>query len=141
MAELISVEGETYTKRNLLGAWGLIFLTLGIYLFVWHYKVNDEARRYLRDPSIKPGIALLAVLLGWIILVPPFVSIYRTGERVQRMQERAGVVSQVSPALGLLAAFFLSLQVPYLQEGLNRIWQVFPGKQGARSELPPAPLA
>ena len=124
MAELISVEGETYKKRSPLGAWGLLFITLGIYFFVWHYKVNDEARRFLRDASIKPGVALVAVLLGWILIVPVFVSIYRTGDRVQRMQERAGVVSQVSPALGLLASLFLSLQVPYLQEGLNKVWQM-----------------
>jgi uncharacterized protein DUF4234 len=123
MAEIVTVDGEQYKKRSPLAAWGLLWLTLGIYGFVWYYKINDEARRYLRDENIKPGIALLAILLGWIIIVPPFVSYYRTGERIKRMQAQAGGEPTVSPALGLLAVFVLSLHVVYMQEHLNRVWE------------------
>lgn len=122
MAEIVTIEGQEYKKRNPLGAWGLTWLTLSVYGFVWYYKINDEARRYLRDETIKPGIALLAILLGWIIIVPPFISYYRTGERIKRMQAQAGMEPPVSPALGLLAAVVLSLHVVYMQEHLNRVW-------------------
>ena len=122
MAEMVTVEGQQYKKRGPLGAWGLVFLTLGIYGFVWYYKINDETRRYLEDESIKPGIALLAVLLGWIIIVPPFVSYYRTGQRIERMESKAGVSPPISPALGLLAALVLAVHVLYMQEHLNRVW-------------------
>jgi hypothetical protein len=122
MAEVVTVEGGEYTKRGPLGAWGLALVTPGIYGFVWYYKINDEARRYLRDETIKPGIALLAVLLGWIIIVPPFVSYYRTGERISRMQGKAGLQQRIVPALGLLAALVLALHVLYMQGELNKIW-------------------
>lgn len=122
MAELVTVEGEQYKRRSPLGVWGLAFITVGIYGLVWYYKTNDEARRYLRDERIRPGIALLAILVGWVLIVPPFISYYRTGERIQRMQERAGVTNQISPAIGLLASFVASLHLVYMQEHLNRVW-------------------
>jgi hypothetical protein len=111
------------TDRSTRSSWGLVFLTIGIYGFVWYFKINDEARGYLRDESIKPGIALLAILLGWILIIPPFVSYYRTGERIGRMEKQAGIQSPISPALGLLAALVLSAHVLYMQEHLNRIWE------------------
>ena len=122
MAEVVRVGGEEYTKRHPLGVWGLAFITLGIYGFVWYYKINDEARRYLQDDTIKPGIALLAILLGWLIIVPPFVSYYNTGTRIERMQQRAGLQQRIVPALGLLAVFVLSLHLVYMQGELNKVW-------------------
>ena len=122
MAEVVRVEGEEYKGRNPWGAWGLLFLTLGVYYFYWHYKINDEARRYLREEAIRPGVALLAVLVGWVLIVPPYVSVYRTAERVKRMQERAGASSRIEPVLALIASFFLALNVPYVQTELNRVW-------------------
>jgi ABC-type spermidine/putrescine transport system permease subunit II len=89
---------------------------------VWYYKINDEARRYLRDGSISPGIALLAVTLGALIIVPPFVSVYRTGERIQRMQQKAGGTATISPTIGLLTSFLFALHHVYLQEQINRVW-------------------
>ena len=122
MADIVTIDGQEYKRRSPLGAWGLVFLTLGVYGFVWYYLINDEARRYLADETIKPVVSLLAILIGWIIIVPPFVSYYRTGERIKRMQAQAGGEPAVSPALGLLAALVLSLHVVYMQEHLNRIW-------------------
>jgi hypothetical protein len=92
MAETVTVDGDRYVRRNALGVAVLSVVTLGIYFFYWYFKVNDEARRYLRDDSIRPGVSLLAVLLGWILIVPPFVSAYHTAERIRRMQERAATV-------------------------------------------------
>jgi hypothetical protein len=78
MARIVVVGSETFKRRNVLGVWlGLPLITLGIYSVVWHFKITNEARRYLRDDSIRPWISLLAVTLGGLIIVPPFVSIYR----------------------------------------------------------------
>jgi Domain of unknown function (DUF4234) len=125
VAEVLNIGGQEFKKRNPLGVWGLSIITIGIYYLVWYYKINDEARRYLGDETIKPGISVLAVLFGWIIIVPPFISLYRTGERIQRMQQRAGVQQQISPALFLLANFLLSLHIIYGQEALNKIWTLY----------------
>jgi hypothetical protein len=125
VAEVLNIGGQEFKKRSPLGVWGLSIITIYIYYFVWYYKINDEARRYLGDDSIKPGIALLAVTLGTLLIIPHFVSIYRTGERIQRMQEKAGVQQQISPALGLLASLVFVLHIPYMQEALNKIWTLY----------------
>jgi Domain of unknown function (DUF4234) len=125
MAEILNIGGQEFKKRSPIGAW-LLSLTV-VYYFIWYYKINDEARRYLGDETIKPGISLLAVLLGWVLIVPPFISLYRTGERIQRMQVKAGVQQQISPALFLLASFLLSIHILYGQEALNKIWTLYQG--------------
>ena len=141
MAEILNIGGQEFKKRGPLAVWGLSIITLFIYYFVWYYKINDEARRYLGDEEIKPGVALLAITLGILLIVPPFVSIYRTGERVQRMQEKAGVPQQISPALALLGSLVLHVHVPYIQENLNKVWRRYeeaaPPAQGVPG--PPAP--
>lgn len=140
MAELIEIGGQQYERRSPLGAWGLAFLTLGIYAFVYHYKVNDEARRFLGDETINPGVSVLAVTLGIFLIVPPYISYYRTGERIRRMQQQAGVPNEVSPALGLLAAVVMILHIPYFQEHLNRIWERYaPQSTPLPGAAPPPP--
>lgn len=137
MATTVTIDGQTYTRRDPLGVIGLTFITLGIYGFVWYYKVNDEARRFLKDESIRPGIALLAVLLGWIAIVPPFISAYHTGERVVRMERRAGISNELSPAIFLILFIVVSFfGGAYVQEHLNRLWD---GASSPQSLPPPAP--
>jgi hypothetical protein len=104
--------------------WSL--LTLGIYYFVWYYKVNRE----LRDAAginVSPGIALLAVSLGWLILVPPFVSWYRTFQRIAEAQRKEGLGNEANPILGfilyVIAVFFLPVEVIYAQDELNKLWR------------------
>jgi len=71
MSQAVMLGNETYKKRNVVGVWlGLPLVTLGIYSYVWIYKVNDEARRFLRDDSIKPGLSVLAFFPGFILIAP-----------------------------------------------------------------------
>jgi uncharacterized membrane protein HdeD (DUF308 family) len=138
MAEVLNIGGQEFKKRSPLGVWGLSIITIFIYYFVWYYKINDEARRYLGDENIKPGVSVLAVTLGIFLIVPPFVSVYRTGERVQRMQEKAGVQQEISPALALLASLvFAAVQAPYIQENLNRIWRRYEAPAPQEGGVPP----
>jgi hypothetical protein len=122
MAEVLNIGGQEFKKRSPLGVWGLSIITIGIYGFVWWYKINDEARRYLGDENIKPGVSVLALIPGFILLVPPFISTYRTGERIVRMEQKAGVQQQVSPALGILTYIVYWIVGPYYQSHLNKIW-------------------
>ena len=144
MAEIVTVGSEQFKRRNPAAVWlGLPIITLGVYSLVWWYKINNEARRYLGDPTIRPVRSLLAVLIGWVVIVPPFVSIYRTGKRVQRMEQAAGLTGPTEPVLGLIAAFILSLHVLYLQSHLNRIWDAYLRPASATPEpgaLPPPPF-
>jgi len=126
MAEELQV-GATHVKiRNPFGVFVLAIVTLGIYYFVWYYKVNRE----LRDAAgidVSPVVALLAITIGWAIIVPPFVSWYRTFERIQQAQQQAGLTSEANPILGfilyLVALYFLPVELLYAQDELNRLWR------------------
>jgi Domain of unknown function (DUF4234) len=126
VAEQVQVRGTTVKIRNpfLVFVWSLV--TLGIYYFVWYYKINRE----LRDAAgvnVSPIIALLAITIGWIIIVPPFVSWYRTFERIVEAQRKSGVTSEASPILGfilyVIAVFVLPVEVIYAQDELNKVWR------------------
>jgi hypothetical protein len=126
MAEELQV-GTTHVKiRNplLVFVWSLI--TFGIYYCVWYYKINRE----LRDASgvnVSPVVALLAVTIGWVVIVPPFFSWWRTFERIVEAQRKAGVSGEASPVLGfilyIVAVFFLPIEVMYAQDELNKVWR------------------
>jgi Domain of unknown function (DUF4234) len=122
MAEQVSVGGTQVKIRNpwLVFVWAIV--TFGIYYFVWYYKVNRE----LRDAcgiDVSPFVALLAVTVGWIVIVPPFVSWYRTFGRIRAAQEE----KTASPALGLVlylvALVAFPVELVYAQYELNRIWR------------------
>jgi uncharacterized membrane protein len=115
--------GRAGKTRNIFLVW-LIWplITLGIYFFVWWYKINREARDFDERIQVDPTISLLAVLIGWIIIVPPFVSTYNTGERIAQMQEAAGLPRTCNGVIGIIGMFVLSLQTLYYQYELNKIW-------------------
>jgi hypothetical protein len=126
MAEQVQVGGTQVKIRNpfLVFVWSL--LTLGIYYVVWYYKVNRE----LRDAcgvDVSPVVAVLAVTIGWVVIVPPFVSWYRTFERIVGAQRGAGVTGEANPVLGFIlyvvAVFFLPVEVIYAQDELNKVWR------------------
>jgi uncharacterized protein DUF4234 len=126
VAEQVQVRGTTVKIRNplLVFLWSLV--TLGIYYVVWYYKVNRE----LRDAAgvdVTPGVALLAVTLGWIVIVPPFVSWYRTFERIVQAQRTAGLPAEASPILGfilfVIAVFLVPVEFVYAQDELNKVWR------------------
>jgi H+/Cl- antiporter ClcA len=123
MAELITIEGQQYKAREPLGVLGLSIVTFGIYWFYWYYKINDEIRRFEKDDSVRPGMALLAVTLGWLIIVPPFVSVYNTSLHIVRMEQQTPVHQQLSPGLNVILLLVVSVGVGiYSQEHLNRVW-------------------
>ena len=136
MAEIVTIEGQQFKKRSPWGVWGLILVTIGIYGFVWYYKINKEAKAYLRDESIRPGISVLAVTLGALILVPALISYYKTGERIARMESNAGIQKSVEPILGVIAALVYFLAAVYYQGHLNKVWELYQG-----GGAPPAPMA
>lgn len=133
MAEIVTVEGQEYKKRSPWGVWGLTLITLGIYGLVWYYKINDEARRYLKDNTIRPVMSVLAFIPGGILIVPPFVSIYRTGDRIVKIEDKTGIQKTLEPILGLVLALVSSLYTVYYQSHLNKVWDQALGA----SMLPP----
>jgi uncharacterized protein DUF4234 len=126
VAERVQLRGTTVKIRNpfLVFVWSLV--TLGIYYVVWYYKTNRE----LRDASgvnVSPVVAILAITVGWVVIVPPFVSWYRTFARISEAQGAAGVTNEANPILGFIlyvvGVFFLPVEVIYAQDELNKLWR------------------
>ncbi len=115
--------GRAGKTRNIWLVW-LVWplITLGIYYLVWWYKINSEARDFDETIEVNPVLSLLAVSIGAIIIVPPFVSLYRTGLRIAQMQGRAGLQPSCNGWIGLVLGFVASLQALYYQSELNTIW-------------------
>jgi len=143
----IADTGSTAKTRDPLGVALLTLLTLGVYFFVWYYKVNREMSELGRargtdELGDNPGNSLLAVTLGALIIVPAIVSVYNTFLRTQAAARLTGV----EPLNGWIAlALYLFLGIgfpPYMQSGPNKAW----GAQTARAvavpaEPTPAPVA
>jgi hypothetical protein len=115
--------GRAGKTRNIWLVW-LVWplITLGIYYYVWWYKINREARDFDPEIKVEPVLSLLAVTIGWFIIVPPFVSTWRAGERIAQMQRTAGLEPTCQPWIGFVLMFVFSLQSLYLQSELNKIW-------------------
>jgi hypothetical protein len=132
MAELIVLDGQQFKRRNPWGAWGWCFLVIPYY--VWYYRQADESKRFLRDEAINPVLALLSQFVP----IVNWVSIWRTGTRIARMQAQAGLQPTVQPVLGLVASFFYVLHVAYYQSEINKVWDAMTSR-GAAAALGSAP--
>jgi uncharacterized membrane protein YhaH (DUF805 family) len=128
------------------------FVTLGIYAIYWIYVTAKHLRDFGnargRDLGQKPGMTLLALTLGWLLLfIPPIVALVRQGKRIQQAQQLAGV----QPMNGWLALVLYLVVSPvffaYEQSELNKAWAAegapLPSGDGDAPRLPAAeqPLA
>lgn len=127
------MRGIAGKRRNAVLVW-LVWplITFGVYSFVFWYKINREARDFDERIEVDPVLSLMAVLFGPLIVVPPFVSVYNTGDRINRMQEAAGLSPSCNPWIGLILTFLFGLHTLYYQMELNRIWDHYgdPGEGG-----------
>lgn len=118
-----NASGRVGTVRNPWLVWVFGIITLGIYTLWWYYKVNAEVREYDHSVQVQPGVSVLAITLGALLIVPPIVSFVRTGGRIASAQRAAGLRSRCSGLLGLLANLVLGLGVVYYQAELNKVWE------------------
>ena len=137
--DTVTIQGQTYPKRSPLVVLGLVLITIGIYGFYWYYKVNEEIKRYTGNETISPSRSLLAVIPGFLLIVPPFIAYYNTANHIVRMQEQRGIGSQISPALVVILGLVIWIgMAAYVQEHLNRVWEsAAAGSTGLQAPPPP----
>ena len=134
MAETVRVGSGEAKIRNLWIVALLLIVTLGIYYYFWYYLIKRELRDFgaAHDRtlgSISPGMGVLAMTIGWLIIVPPFVSAWRTVRHVQLAERLGGIQTQhaINHTLGfvlfIVGFAFFPVEVFYLQLHLNRLWR------------------
>jgi uncharacterized protein DUF4234 len=133
MAQVIEIPGAGTTAkiRNPLGVIALSIVTLSIYYFVWWYFINREMAdlgRANHEPNLgeAPVWSVVAITLGVILIVPPFVSYWRTCRRVERAQNLVLGSNNFSPVLAFVLIFIplLGFVSTYLvQSNLNQVWE------------------
>jgi len=106
--------------RSPIAAILLGWITLGIYYLYWFYKVNEEAGILNDDDNAKPGVSLLAVTLGWFLIVPPFWSHWTTAKRVGKATGRPPHWSANLLCSILLLPFVSVIYVIWVQGKLNK---------------------
>ena len=118
----VTVGRRVGKTRGPVVVWLLCLVTFGIYYLVWWYKINREVHDF--DPSIEvsPGVATLAVSVGSLVVVPPIVSMIRTGQRIADAQRGAGLPATCSGVVGFLLSLVLGVNVIYYQAMLNQVW-------------------
>ena len=150
MATEVVIEQERYRVRMPLGVFGLSLVTGGLYYVWWYWRVNDDARRYLRDYDLRPFVSFLAVAMGllwtplvvmplvfhvrtWtmaslgaglVLLAMLVVSYVRTTARVGRMQARAGIEGRGSRSADpVLLLLFPPAGAAFVQAHVNNVWE------------------
>ena len=146
MAETVQIAGTDYWGkiRNPLGIIGLTLITLGIYWIFWYYYLNKELAemgkaRNTDELGTSPGTSVLAVTLGAFILVPPFVSVYKTWERKCKAEDATGQVG-MEAGLGFLLTILIGFVGMYiLQSNLNKVLQSQAASGSSLPSAAPAP--
>lgn len=127
--------GLAMKRRNPVGVWlGLPLVTLGIYTYVWYYKIHREMAEFDRRRVVPvAGPMLVLLFLSWTF-VAPLVSLYNTGNRIANAQRAAGLRPTCSAGIGLLLCFAFGLVSLYYQSELNKIVDAY-GDAPAGSEI------
>jgi hypothetical protein len=133
MAQEIQIPGAAATAkiRHPLAVIGLTLITLGIYGVFWWYFINREMADLGQANGVpelgdNPILSVLAVTIGSLIIIPPFVSHWRTLKRIETAQNRVLGSNNISPIL-LFVLIFIPLVnlvvTPLMQSNLNQVWE------------------
>ena len=141
MAEAIQIQGSSHPGkiRNPLGVLGLSLITLGIYGVFWYYFVNKELAEIGKAHNTdelgdSPGMSVLAITLGALIIVPAFVSIFKFSKRLQTASGVVGAEPGMEAGLLFVLWVFISPVATYIsQANMNKVLQAQAGGAGALS--------
>lgn len=109
--------------RNIFAVWlGLPIITLGIYSFVWIFKIHKElGLTFPRANVTSPGSALASVIFGIVTLfIWPLIVLLNFGKSIQAAEREAGLPASFSQGLGVILTLF-GFGPLYYQAELNKL--------------------
>jgi hypothetical protein len=152
-AEVQISPGRTAKIRHPVAVPVLSIITIGIYYFYWWYQINREMvdlgkARNADGLGENATTSLLALIPGFLIIVPPYVSLYNGVKRMQRSQEvtTGDVTFNGWIVLVLILGSFIigitGIIVPgYIQAEMNKVWATLESSDGGASAAPETPPA
>jgi hypothetical protein len=119
----------------------LPIITLGVYHFVWWYRINRELRDYGKakgyDLGQNPTNSLLALIPGGFIIVPALITYWNGTKRVQAAA-RLGGREPANGWIALILYLFISVGFwAYIQVSLNDLWRTEADLLPGQGALPP----
>jgi len=94
------------------------------YASYWWYAINRDIERFGRfrqseETGTSPTTSLIAVTIGWFLVIPPFISLHRGIKRLNAASRLAGRTEHLDPmglvgisAGSLIAALGVAILVP-----------------------------
>jgi hypothetical protein len=132
LAGPITLRGSTsVVERRSPLAVALLHL-VPLYGIFWYYLINQEMvelGRVTNHPDElgeNAGMSVIAVVLGGIIIIPPFVSFYRTMKRIESAQNVTMGSNNFSPVLCfvlLILVITSPIAIYLMQSNLNQAWE------------------
>jgi Domain of unknown function (DUF4234) len=133
MAQEVQIPGAGTTAkiRHPLGVIGLSLITLGIYGLFWWYFINREMADLGQANGVpelgdNPVLSVVALSIGSLIIIPPFVTWWRTAKRVETAQNRVLGSNNFSPVLVFVLIFIPLvglISIFLIQSNLNQVWE------------------
>ena len=133
MAQEVQIPGAGTTAkiRHPLGVIGLSLITLGIYGLFWWYFINREMADLGEANGVpelgdNPVLSVVALSIGSLIIIPPFVTWWRTAKRVETAQNRVLGSNNFSPVLAFVLIFIPIvglISIYLIQSNLNQVWE------------------
>ena len=133
MAQEVQIPGAGPTAkiRHPLGVIGLSLITLGIYGLFWWYFINREMADLGQANGVpelgdNPVLSVVALSIGSFIIIPPFVTWWRTAKRVETAQNRVLGSNNFSPVLAFVLIFIPIvglISIYLIQSNLNQVWE------------------
>jgi len=105
-------------QRNFWIWYLLSIVTLGIAGLVWYYLINNDAKKLARNNAWSPALSVVAVTIGALVIVPVFVSIWRTWSRVREATNADGMGAGTQFVLCFIPIVSIAYS-GYLQSKLN----------------------
>jgi heme/copper-type cytochrome/quinol oxidase subunit 2 len=105
-------------ERNILLWYVVGIVTIGIGFVVWYYRLNKDAKDLAQNKGWSPGLSVVAITIGAILIIPPIVSHWRTWTRIREATNADGL----SAGLQFCFVFIPIVNIAYwgyLQSKLN----------------------
>jgi hypothetical protein len=107
------------SQRSILLWYVISLVTLGIGGLVWYFKLNKDAKQLSNNKGWSPGLSVLAVTVGAIIIIPAIVSQWRTWSRVREVTGFDGLSAGIQFCLIFIPIVNIAY-MGYLQSKLNQ---------------------